>query len=120
MRLAAFVIIIGTSLFLMKKSHSSLFEGSSTGNLDSHDHHHPEKVITTGIMSRVRHPLYLGTLLMYLAFVLASLSVISIISWIVIFTVYDRMASFEEKQMEKMFGREYLEYKERVSKWIPL
>jgi len=31
----------------------------------------------------------------------------------------NKMASYEEKDLEKIFGNEYLEYKKNVPKWIP-
>ncbi|MHA1169572.1 MAG: methyltransferase family protein [Candidatus Hodarchaeales archaeon] len=114
------VMVLGISFFLMKKSHDSLFEERNTSKQENQGHQHPSRVITTGIMSHVRHPLYLGTVLFYLSFALVTLSIISIITCIIIFVIYDRMASFEEKQMEKMFGKEYSNYKQQVSKWLPI
>lgn len=76
-------------------------------------------MIESGIFTHVRHPMYLGTLIIYVAFMLLTLSISSFIVWIIIFIVFDRMVSFEEQQLELMFGKPYLEYKSRVSKWLP-
>jgi protein-S-isoprenylcysteine O-methyltransferase Ste14 len=76
-------------------------------------------VIDVGIFAYVRHPLYLGILLIYLGFVLGSFSILSFVSFGLIFFVYNNLAIFEEKDLERMFGEEYLEYKKRVSRWFP-
>ena len=63
--------------------------------------------------------MYLGVLLIYLAFIFLSISLISILIWIVIIVIYNRLATFEEKQLEELFKEKYLEYKNKVPKWIP-
>ena len=83
---------------------------------------HPENkndLITDGILRHVRNPMYFGVLLIYLAFIFLSISLISIGLWIVIIMIYDKLATFEEKQLEKLFGEKYLKYKKKVPKWIP-
>ncbi|MCK4285668.1 MAG: isoprenylcysteine carboxylmethyltransferase family protein, partial [Candidatus Lokiarchaeota archaeon] len=74
---------------------------------------------TEGILGHVRNPMYLGVLLIYLAFIFLSISLISIAIWILIIIIYNRLATFEEKQLEKLFKEKYLEYKNKVPKWIP-
>ena len=76
-------------------------------------------VIDTGILIHVRHPLYLGGLLVYLGFVIATFSLLSLTTYIFVFVVYDYLATFEEKDLERVFGQAYVEYKRRVPKWIP-
>jgi protein-S-isoprenylcysteine O-methyltransferase Ste14 len=39
--------------------------------------------------------------------------------FIIVFITYNKMANYEEKVLEKLFGEEYLEYKQNVSKWFP-
>lgn len=107
------------AIIFLRLSHDALFDSSHSEKQESVDHHHPDELIDSGILAHVRHPLYLGILVVYAAFLLLSLSIISFTAWIVIFMIYDRMASFEEKQLERMFGEKFLEYKRRVPKWIP-
>jgi protein-S-isoprenylcysteine O-methyltransferase Ste14 len=78
-----------------------------------------DTLITNGILKHVRNPLYLGVLLLYVAFILLSISLISVIIFVIICLIYDKMVNFEEKILEEMFGVEYLEYKNKVPKWIP-
>ncbi len=117
MRVTFFLFVLGIAILLLRLSHYVLF--SHTREQEGGENHHPDELIETGIMAHVRHPLYLGTLLIYVAFFFLTLSLISFFCWIIIFGIYDRMASFEEKQLELMFCKAYLEYKSCVPKWIP-
>jgi len=90
-----------------------------TGHILFHKGDAPSKLIKTGIFSYTRHPLYLGVLILYLGFIFLSMSLVSIIGLIIVFILYDRIASFEENDLEKVFQEEYVEYKKNVPKWIP-
>lgn len=78
-----------------------------------------EELIKEGIFNHVRHPLYLGVLLIYLSFFFLSFSLISLALWITIFLIYNRLATFEEQELEKIYKDDYLKYKSTVAKWIP-
>ena len=82
-------------------------------------HETQSSVIDVGIFAYIRHPLYLGILLIYLGFVLGSFSILSFVAFVLIFFVYNHLAIFEEKDLERVFGEEYLQYKKRVSRWFP-
>ncbi len=108
-RLILFIVIIAVAFVFIRASHNVLFR-------------HPENkddLITDGVLGHVRNPMYLGVLLIYLACIFLSISLISIAIWIVIIIIYDKLATFEEKQLEELFGQKYLEYKEKVPKWDP-
>lgn len=90
-----------------------------TGHIIFHKEEIPSKLIKTGIFAYIRHPLYLGVLLIYLGFIFFSVSLISIIGFIIVFILYNYIATFEENTLEKLFKEEYSEYKKRVPKWIP-
>lgn len=95
---------------LMWLSHEMLF----------HEVRDPAAVLDTGVFALVRHPMYLGALLIYVGFIFATFSLISLAVWVGFFFVYDRMASYEEKDLIRMFGEAYLDYQRRVPKWFPL
>ena len=90
-----------------------------SGGVISQEVINKSKLLKDGIFARTRHPMYLGILLIYLAFVLLIMSLVCLISWIFINLIMNKMASYEEKDLEKIFGNEYLEYKKNVPKWIP-
>jgi protein-S-isoprenylcysteine O-methyltransferase Ste14 len=75
-------------------------------------------LVTVGIFAHVRHPMYLGYMLLYLGFIVGTMSLLSVIPWLLIIHLYDEMAGYEECELEKRFGEKYLEYKRRVPKWI--
>ncbi len=108
-RLIIFIVIFIIALTFIFLSHRALFKS----------HQPPNSLITTGVLGYVRNPMYLGILLIYIAFIFLSISLISIGFFIIIFLVYNWMVNFEEKILENLFGNEYLEYKAKVPKWIP-
>ncbi|MFX1342322.1 MAG: methyltransferase family protein [Promethearchaeota archaeon] len=78
------------------------------------------QVVDTGLYSRVRHPMYLGSILLYVGFWVTTLSLLTLIPLFAVIIGYNYLASAEERMLTEKFGDEYLEYKKRVSKWIPL
>ena len=108
-RIILFILVLGISLTFIELSHRTLFKS----------HKPPDSLITNGILGYVRNPMYSGILLIYIAFILLSISLICIGVFIIIFIVYNWMANFEENLLENMFGEEYINYKYRVPKWIP-
>jgi len=108
-RFILFIVVIATAFAFIRASHNILFRNPEN----------KDDLITNGILGHVRNPMYFGVLLIYLAFIFLSISLISIALWIVIIVIYDKLATFEEKQLEKLFGEKYLEYKKKVPKWIP-
>ncbi len=76
-------------------------------------------VIEKSVYKLVRHPLYLGSLLLYLAFIAATLSLASLAFWIIVLFFYNFIAAYEEKMLEKKYSDEYQAYKGRVARWIP-
>ncbi|NVM52493.1 MAG: isoprenylcysteine carboxylmethyltransferase family protein [Candidatus Helarchaeota archaeon] len=104
------ILILIFALLFIIKSHNALFSGEDDA---------PNHVITDGVFDQVRHPMYIGILLIHLAFITLTMSLIAFGAWIVVIIIYNRMASYEEKVLEEMFGDEYREYKKRTSKWIP-
>ena len=78
------------------------------------------KLVTGGIFSWCRNPLYNGNFLVWIGFV-----VISGVMWFLPFAVllfaaeYSLIVRYEEGVLESTFGREYLDYKNSVPRWLP-
>ena len=81
----------------------------------------PPKLITTGLYRYIRNPMLLGLFifLIGLGFLLGSLSLILVFTPIFVFINVLYLKAIEEKEMEKKFGNQYLEYKKKVPMWIP-
>lgn len=109
LRLTVSVAILIIAIFLARKSLNIVFGGAQT---------HTE-IIREGPFSKVRHPIYLSTILFYMALNLFSISVISFIIWIVIILFYHFIARYEEKILIQRFGDMYRQYMDEVPMWIP-
>ena len=81
--------------------------------------HRAERVISTGVYSRVRHPQYLGAILSHIgASFLLSGSYSLLVSPLVIIINYI-LCWKEEQELVREFGEEYLKYRENVPMLIP-
>lgn len=76
-------------------------------------------VIKTGVFSIVRHPIYLSAILLYLGFIIISLSIISFCIWIIIILFYYFISRYEEKLLIDKLGSQYEEYMNEVPMFIP-
>ena len=66
-----------------------------------------------------RNPMYLGLAFVYLGIGLADQSVWALVLLPVVLAIIQRLAiEPEEAFLEKRFGADYINYKERVSRWI--
>lgn len=79
----------------------------------------PAAVISSGGFRYVRHPLYLGSVLFYLALAVSTASLLSLLVFLAVFGFYEYITGYEEKLMTFKFGKEYDDYKKRTGKWIP-
>ncbi|MGD8782182.1 MAG: isoprenylcysteine carboxylmethyltransferase family protein [Ignavibacteria bacterium] len=79
-----------------------------------------KKLITGGIYKYVRNPMIMGVLTVLAGEAIAILSV-NIFIWAVIFFIINNIyfVLYEEPDLEKKFGNEYLVYKKNVPRWIP-
>ena len=80
----------------------------------------PSGVESTGAFRHVRHPLYLGSILLYLGLAVATASLFSLVLVVLIFIFYNFIASYEEKLLQDRFHEEYRGYKKRTGKWVPM
>jgi protein-S-isoprenylcysteine O-methyltransferase Ste14 len=61
----------------------------------------------------------MGTFLIYVGLALLTFSFLAFGALIGIFLVYSYLATYEEKDLVRVFGESYLDYCKRVPKWIP-
>lgn len=108
-RLLAAVPLFLIGVYLVKNSHDTIFSDEDGG----------QALVVTGVYRLCRHPMYLGVVAILLSLSVYSSSLVSIIIVAGLFTFYNRFVTYEEKQLVELFGDEYREYQNRVSKWIP-
>jgi protein-S-isoprenylcysteine O-methyltransferase Ste14 len=78
------------------------------------------KLSTTGTYKIVRHPIYFGTILAQLGFILLNQSTIPLIYLPFSIVLYYIMATIEEKDLIIVFGDQYLEFRSKTKgKVIP-
>lgn len=74
----------------------------------------PSKLIQTGLYSRVRHPLYLGLLMIFLGYVLVSAQFTALIHFFCLVFYLPFGIYFEEKNLIDQFGEKYEAYQKVV------
>ncbi len=81
--------------------------------------HHIEKLVTSGIYSKTRNPVYLA-----FGFIIIGIAVLSArlltIGWVLISVlVFYWLARKEENDLERTFGTDYMRYKNQVPMFLP-
>jgi protein-S-isoprenylcysteine O-methyltransferase Ste14 len=82
-------------------------------------HENKGEMVTTGIYSHVRHPQYLGFLLLTFGMNLEWTTFFTLLLYPVIVVLYYRLARSEEKYSIEIYGDKYKEYMKKVPMLIP-
>ena len=114
---AALLFCAGLILYKLSHSHFSIEQLSGLPEIVRG--HSQQRLVTTGIRARVRHPIYVGHLCEMLAWSVGtglaacwSLTVWAIVTgWI--------MIKMEDRELEKRFGDEYRDYRSAVPALVP-
>jgi protein-S-isoprenylcysteine O-methyltransferase Ste14 len=114
---AALLFTLGVFIYTRAGAH---FSWSQLGGLpELRPYRGDDRLVTTGIRSHVRHPVYLAHLCEMLAWSIGTgLAVCWILTGFAILTgaVMIRM---EDAELEKRFGKEYTDYRARVPAVVP-
>ena len=73
-----------------------------------------DTLVITGIYAKIRHPMYIGLVLLHLGYPLIFRSFtacLSTVLWALIIAVWTH---FEEKNLERRFGQRYIRYKRQT------
>ena len=74
---------------------------------------------TTGAYSRIRHPQYVGFVLIMFGFLLQWPTILTLLMFPVLVVMYVRLAITEEKWAEREFGEEWAHYASHTPRFIP-
>ncbi len=77
------------------------------------------ELVTTGIYSYVRHPQYSGLLLITIGMLIQWPTIITLTMWPILTYAYYKLATREEREIEKKFGEEYSAYKRAIPAFVP-
>jgi protein-S-isoprenylcysteine O-methyltransferase Ste14 len=119
-RLTLVFVFIGITLMIL----GALLASMARGELRRHDQpidpgHPTHKIVTTGVFSVSRNPLYLGGI-----GILAGLALALNFPWLIVLLIPGIVACHyiliapEERYLTDKFGEEYRMYTERVGRWI--
>jgi protein-S-isoprenylcysteine O-methyltransferase Ste14 len=79
-----------------------------------------QRVIQGGPYKSIRHPGYLGGIILWSGFgVLSGNEIVAILLPVMFLAVYLRRISFEESMLVKELGEDYVEYRKRTKKLVP-
>lgn len=105
--IASFVLI-GGGFILIAKGWDVLYAAQQKHEL-----------ATTGIYARMRHPQYLGFILVISGFLLQWPTLLTLAMYPVLVVMYLRLAKKEEREAVREFGSRYLDYQANVPGFIP-
>ena len=112
-------LILTAGFWIYQRSGAGL-SAAQLGGLPELIPGHPEqRLITSGIRTRVRHPVYLGHLCEMLAWSVGTgLAVCYALTLFAVITGA-LMVRLEDRELEQRFGAEYREYRRRVPAVVP-
>ena len=110
------VLLIGAGLWIRRSAVRTLgpFFTCEVG-VEAH-----QPLVDAGLYRRIRHPGYLGQLLVFLGIGLALVNWISVVSlFLPVLVAFSRRMAVEEKLLQKHFGAQYDGYRARTRRLIP-
>jgi protein-S-isoprenylcysteine O-methyltransferase Ste14 len=108
-RIPVTVLLIVAAVYLIRSSEKVLFR----------EVREVPRVVRESVFSKVRHPLYLGSMLFYAGLVMLTLSIASAFVFAAGALFFNFIAREEEKLLLAKFGEEYVKYQNEVPMWIP-
>ena len=108
-RIVVFLPLLFLAGYFAQRAHKIIF----------HEERKKLMVIQTDVFARLRHPMYFGSLLTYLGFVILSLSVIALVIFVIVVLFYYYLCQYEEQVLLEKLGDEYKEYMNKVPMLIP-
>lgn len=109
-RLLGFLILALIAYRLVDGSHKLVL---SDGDTDK------PKVVTEDVYAYLRHPMYSAYIVAFLALLQLTMSIISLVPIIITFLLLNMIAAYEEKELIKILGQEYVDYMNKVHRWVP-
>jgi protein-S-isoprenylcysteine O-methyltransferase Ste14 len=108
-RIIVFLPLFFGAGYFAQKAHKKIFE----------EEREKLTVIKTDIYARIRHPMYFGSLLCYLSFVVLSFSIIALVIFIFVLFFYYYLCRYEERLLIEKLGEKYKNYMKNVPMLIP-
>lgn len=101
-------VLIGAGFIVLARSWGILYEAQRRGEL-----------AVSGPYARVRHPQYVGFVLILIGFLLQWPTLLTVLMFPVLVVMYVRLARKEERELRAAFGAEYERYAEQTPAFFP-
>lgn len=112
-------LILGAGLWIYRQSRAGFSVAQLGGLPELIPGHREQRLITSGIRARVRHPVYLGHLCEMLAWSVGTGLVVCYGLTLFAVVTGTIMIGLEDKELEQRFGEEYRAYRRRVPAVVP-
>lgn len=101
-------VLIGGGFILLASAWEVLYAAQRNG-----------KLAIAGPYGRIRHPQYVGFVLIMLGFLMQWLTLVTLVMFPILVYMYVRLARSEEREAEARFGEQYRQYAARTPAFIP-
>lgn len=78
------------------------------------------KLATNDIYAMVRHPQYLGFIILTLGMAIHWITILVVVMWPILVILYYRLARDEEQEMKEQFGLRFVQYAQAVPMFAPI
>jgi protein-S-isoprenylcysteine O-methyltransferase Ste14 len=109
---AALLLILGIVIYV--KAGSSFGAHQLSGEAELRPQEHAQELVTTGLHSRMRHPIYVAHLLNFAGWTVGGGLVVSYVLLVISIVTYVQMIQLEERELTQRFGPSYREYQKKV------
>ncbi len=117
--IAVAVPMLAASIVLRRKISRHLRFSTLGGLPEIAPDRHPQRLLTEGIYSRIRHPRYVEVLLAMASLALIANNLASYVNWIIGIPSVLVIVRLEERELRDRFGAEYEVYCARVPRFVP-
>ena len=113
------VVLFAIGLYLYSQSGKHFSRAQLGGMPDVLPNHREQRLVTTGIRARVRHPVYLAHLCEMLAWSIGTGLVVGYGLTVFAIVTGAIMIAMEDAELEQRFGKEYVAYRDQVPAVLP-
>lgn len=113
------LILFVLGFYLYMRARHQFTPAQLGGIAEIQANHHDQRLVTTGIRARTRHPVYLGHLCEMLAWSIGSGLVVNFALTAFAVLTGAVMIRMEDRELEQRFGAEYVAYRGRVPALFP-
>jgi protein-S-isoprenylcysteine O-methyltransferase Ste14 len=101
-------VLIVAGFILLSSAWSVLYKAQTAG-----------KLAVAGLYARVRHPQYIGFVVIMFGFLLQWPTILTVIMFPILVIMYWRLAKFEEAESQERFGEAWDDYAQNVPAFFP-